>query len=145
MAEWTLLLRANSAMEIQSTQSSLVVVDVEPQILLQFLVRPLSLAVRLWVVGCGGVVLDAQEPVKADRKLGLELGAPVMDYLLGDSMQSKNIIPQQPGCVLGIERGGSGDGMHLLGEPVNHDKDGILSLRFRQRANEVHGDGGPWP
>ena len=86
MAEWTLLLRANSAMEIQSTQSSLVVVDVEPQILLQFLVHPLCLTVSLWVVGCGGVVLDAQEPVKADCKLGLELWAPVMDDLLRDSM-----------------------------------------------------------
>ena len=122
----------------------LVVVDVEPQILLQLLVHPLCLAICLWVVGCGGVVLDAQEFVKADRKLGLELWAPVMDYLLGDSMQSKNIIPEQPGCVLGIERGGSGDGMHLLGEPVDHYEDGILSLRLRQGTDEVHGDGGPW-
>ena len=98
----------------------------------------------LWVVGCGRVVFNAQESVEADRKLGLELGAPVMDYLLRDSMKPKDIIPEQPGCVLGIECGGSGDGMHLFGEPVNHYKDGILSLRFRQGANEVHGDGGPW-
>ena len=86
MAEWTLLLCANSAMEIQSTRVVLVVVDVESQILFQFLVRPLCLAISLWVVGCGGIVLDAQEPVEADRKLGLELWAPVMDDLLGDSM-----------------------------------------------------------
>ena len=109
----------------------LVVVDVEPQVLLQLLVRLLGLAICLGVVGCGGVVLDPQEPVKADCKLGLELGTPVMDYLLGDFMQSKNIIPQQPGCVLSIECGGSGYGMQLLGEPVNHYKDGILSLRLR--------------
>ena len=58
-------------------------------------------------------------------------------------VQPKNIIPQQPGRVLGIERGGSGHGMHLLGEPVNHHKDGILPLGFRQGTDEVHGDGGP--
>ena len=69
----------------------------------KLLVLTFSLTIRLWVVGCGGVVFNAQEFVKADRKLGLELGAPVMDDLLGDSMQSKNIIPQQSGCVLGIE------------------------------------------
>ena len=119
-------------------------VDVEPQILLQLLVRPLCLTVSLWVVGCGGGVLNAQEPVKADHKLGLELWPPVMDDLLGGSMQPKNIIPQQPGCVLGIECGGSGYRMQLLGEPVNHYQDGILSLRFRQGTDEVHGDGGPW-
>ena len=49
--------------------------------------------------------------VKADRKFGLELGTPVMDYLLGDSMQPKDMIPQQPGHVLSIECGGSGYGM----------------------------------
>ena len=122
----------------------LVVVDVEPQILLQLLVHPLRLAIRLWVVGCGGVVLDPQEPVEADWKLGQELWAPVMDYLLGDSMQPKDMVPQQPGCVLGIECGGSGYGMHLLGESINHYKDGIPSLRLRQGTDEVHGDGGPW-
>ena len=57
----------------------LVVVDVEPQALFQLLVHPLRLAISLWVVGCGGVVFNAQEFVKADHKLGLELWPSVMD------------------------------------------------------------------
>ena len=109
----------------------LAVVDVEPQILLQLLVRPLCLTVSLWVVGHGRVVFNAQEPVEVDSKLGLELWPPVMDYLLGHSMQSKDMVPQQPGHVLSIERGGSGYCMHLLGELVDHYQDDILPLRFR--------------
>ena len=63
---------------------SLAMVDAEPQVLLfQFLVHPLSLPICLWVAGCGRNVLNAQELVEADCKLGLELWAPVVDYLLG--------------------------------------------------------------
>ena len=51
----------------------LVMIDVESQVLFQLLVHPLCLPICLQVVGCGRVVLNPQELVKADRKLGLEL------------------------------------------------------------------------
>ena len=103
MAEWTLLLCAKLRHGDPVHPVVLVVVDAESQILFQLLVHPLCLPIHLWVVGCGGVVLDAQEPVEADRELRLELWAPVMDDLLGDSMQPKDVVPQQPGCVPSIE------------------------------------------
>ena len=68
-----------------------------------------------------------------------------MDYLLGHSMQSKVVVSEELGCLPCIERGESGYCMQLLGEPVDHHKDGILSLRLRQGTDEIHGDGGPWP
>ena len=95
------------------------------------------------MVGCGGAVLDAWELAEADRELRLKLWAPVMDHLLGHSVQPKDVDHEQPGCLLGIEQGGSGDGMKLLGEPINDHQNRVLSLGLRQGTDEVHGNGGP--
>ena len=72
----------------------LVVVDVEMQVLLQLLVHPFCLAVRLWMVGGGGVIFDAHQSVEVDGKLGLKLRSLVMDDLRGNSVKSKCIVPK---------------------------------------------------
>ena len=62
----------------------LVVVDVEAQVLLQFLVHPFCLSIDLWVVGSGGVILNTHQPVEVDGKLGLKLRSSVMDDFRGN-------------------------------------------------------------
>ena len=82
---------------------TLVRVDVEAQALLRLLVHPFHLAIGLWVVGSGGVILDTHQPVEVDGKLGLELRSPVMDDLGGNPMKAKNIVPEQLGAPFRLE------------------------------------------
>ena len=62
----------------------LVVIDVKSQVLFQLLVHPFCLAIGLWMIGSGGVILDAHQFVEVDGKLGLKLRSSVMDDFGGN-------------------------------------------------------------
>ena len=74
----------------------LMVIDKDPQVLLYLLVDPLRLPIGLWVVGSGGIPFDVQQLVEILHEVRVELGAPVMDDLLRDAMELKDMIAIQP-------------------------------------------------
>ena len=54
-------------------------------------------------------------------------------------MESENLISEYLGHAFGGERGVRRNGVHLLGEPVHYDADGIEAIRWRGRSDEVDG------
>ena len=102
------------------------VVDEYAQVLLNLLVYPLRLPIRLRVVRRRRIALDAHQLVKVPHEPGLELGASVVDDLLGNAVQPENVVSVdfchamcRQGCL-------GGNDMYLLGESIHHHTNGIV-------------------
>ena len=106
----------------------LVVIDVHPEVLFQFLVDPFGLTVSLRMVGHGRIVLGPQSVIEFLGKLRLELRPSVMDNLFRYSMQAEHIVPEQLGSFFGRESNRGWYCMNLFLKPVNDNQDRILSL-----------------
>ena len=64
----------------------MMVVDVDPQVLFNFLIDPFSLSVCLRVIGRGEVYFNVQEPVQVLHEMGVKLRASIMDDLPGNAV-----------------------------------------------------------
>ena len=51
-----------------------------------------------------------------------------MDDLARHSMESEHLISEYLGHLFSSERGVRRNGVHLLGEPVHYDADGVVSI-----------------
>ena len=83
------------------------------------------------VEGCRGIVLDSKRGIECSHELRLELGSSVADDLARHSMEPEHLISEYLGHAFGCERGAHRYRVHLLGEPVHHDADGVKAIRWR--------------
>ena len=67
-------------------------IDKQLQILLQFLIHVLSLAIALWMISCGGGKFDAQELVQLLSEFSHKLSASVQNNTLRKSMVVPDIM-----------------------------------------------------
>ena len=108
------------------------VVDEDAQVCLDLLIDSFCLSISLGVVGCGEVSFNAKSPVQVLHELGVELGSSVMDDLLGNAVESENLVLVHLCHSFRCDRHVGGNGMDLLCEFVDKDADSIVTLRFWQ-------------
>ena len=109
----------------------LVVVEEDPEVLLQLFVDMLRLSIRLRVEGSRGVVFDSKRDVECSHELGLELGSSVVDDLAGHSMEPEHLVSEYLGHAFDGECGVRRNCVHLLGKPVHYNADGVKAIRCR--------------
>ena len=73
------------------------VIDKDPQVLLNLLVDLPHLSIGLRVIGSGGIPFDVQQFVQVLYEVQVELGGSVMDDFLGNAMEFKDMVSIQPG------------------------------------------------
>ena len=62
-----------------------------------------------------------------------------MDDLARHSMELEHLVSKYLGHSFGGERGVRRNRVHLLGEPVHDDADGVEAIQWRQRSDEIDG------
>lgn len=106
----------------------LLVVDIDPEILLEDLIDAFGLTVRLGVVRGREVGLDAEEVAERAPELGGEEFASVRDYVSGEAMLSED-FPEEDERKLGsIERLQCWDEAGHFRQPVNHYENAVEAL-----------------
>ncbi|KNZ81600.1 hypothetical protein J132_11232, partial [Termitomyces sp. J132] len=117
----------------------LVLVAEEAEILFQLLVYTLCLAVRLWVVGSGGVELYSEQSVELLGELCHELWSPIQDVGIGEAME----LPDIPLVQVHSTHDGAGsvgwNEVHSLAIQVHHHHDHIVTMGVRELYDEVYG------
>ncbi len=82
-------------------------VDEYPEILIQLLVYPFSLSIRLWMPSRQSCELDSEKSVELLRECGDELGSTVRYDIVGETMVLPDIVEEEPdGSFSGYCRGG---------------------------------------
>lgn len=81
--------------------------------------------------------------IKVHCKPRLELWTPVTNDLGWHPMQSEHLIPKKGHHSLSGEGRRGRDGVHLLGEPIDHNEDGILVVQQGQRSDQIQRDSVP--
>ena len=102
------------------------VVDEYAQILLNLLVYPLRLSIRLLVVRRRRIALDAHQLVEVLHEPGLELGTSIMDDLPGNPMQPEDVVSVDLSHAMCRQGCLGGNDMYLLGESIHHHTNGIV-------------------
>jgi hypothetical protein len=74
--------------------------DIVPEHGLECLIGPLSLAIRLRVVGGGEFVLGSQDPGEFREHLAGENRASICDQIFWYAMVAKDVVVQQLCCAL---------------------------------------------
>ena len=113
------------------------VVNEDGQVSFDLLINPFHLTISLGVVGRGEVSFNAKSPVQVLHELGVKLGSSVVDDLLGNAVESENLVSVHlchSLCHVSV------NGMELFCEFVYKDADSIVTLRFRQLSDQVHRD-----
>ena len=101
-------------------------VDEYAQVLLDLLVYPRRLSIRLWVVRRGRVALDAHQLVKVLHEPGLELGASIMDDLPGNPVQPEDMVSVDLSHAMGRQGCLGRNDVNLFGESIHHHANGIV-------------------
>ena len=81
---------------------TLVMVDVETQVLLQLLVHPFRLTVCLWMVCCGHGGFNSQRLEQRPEQFRAELGSSVRDELFWDTILGE-YVPLEPGPLSALQ------------------------------------------
>src|SRR6266576_2350029 len=119
------------------------VVDVSAKILLHGGVDSLGLSVRLRVEGRGKARVHAQAVAQMSPKVRGELRAAVRDDGVRQAVESEYMIEEKMGKPLGLDGISAWDEVALLGQPIDHDPDGVEPLGLREANHEIHGDVAP--
>ncbi|KNZ76899.1 hypothetical protein J132_06807 [Termitomyces sp. J132] len=111
--------------------------------LLQLLIYAFGLAIRLQVVGGGGVELHAKQLVELPGEVCHKLWSLVRDVGIGEAMKLLDISPVQVCGAYGRAGGVSQSEVHLLAIQVHHYHDCIITVGVGELYNEVHGSHAP--
>ena len=87
----------------------LVVVDIDPEVLLNLLIDPLCLPIGLRIVCHAGVPLYANESIQVFHEEWIKLKASVMDNFSWDTVESKQMVPVDFSHALGGDHHGGKD------------------------------------
>ena len=118
-------------------------IDEKAEVLFQFLIDSLGLAIPLWVEGGRRSKFDAEHAVKLMSELGNKLWSSVRYDSAGQSMVSPDMLEEETGSSSSGDGGQSGDEVRSLGDRVYYYHYCIMTGRLRQFHYEVHADGVP--
>src|ERR1700753_913636 len=122
----------------------LVVIDINPEIVLDLLIHPFHLTIGVRSIGCRRVHLDTKKPVEFAHEPRDVSGITVRDNLPRYTVISYHPVSRQFCDSLAIDLHGHRFGMKPFGECINPDLDGIIPVAHGKRADEVHGYDFPW-
>lgn len=105
---------------------------------LEFLIRPLSLAVSLWMVPLGQSDRSTQSGAESLPNLGYELRPSVGNYVCGYAMMSKNLGYEDVSSFSGGGELRKRNKLDSLRESVDDGEDYHFALRGRQSGHEIH-------
>ncbi|KNZ77542.1 hypothetical protein J132_05167 [Termitomyces sp. J132] len=97
----------------------------EAEILFQLLVYMFCLAIRLWMVGSGGVELHSEQLVELTGEIG-------------DAVELPDVPPVQVCSAYGRAGGVGWNEVCSLAIQVHHHHDCIVTMGIRELYNEVH-------
>ncbi|KNZ72987.1 hypothetical protein J132_01500, partial [Termitomyces sp. J132] len=107
------------------------------------LVHVFHLAIRLWVVGGGGVELYSKQLVELPGKLCCKLWSLIRDIGIGEAVELPDIPPVQVHGTHGRACGVGQNEVCSLAIQVYHHPDCIVTVGIRELYNEVHGSHAP--
>ncbi|KNZ78021.1 hypothetical protein J132_02665 [Termitomyces sp. J132] len=117
----------------------LVLIAKEAEVLLLLLVYIFGLAVKLWMVGGGGVELHSEQLVELPSELCHKLWSLIKDVGIREAMELPDIPPVQVCSTHGRAGSVGQNEVHLLAIQVYHHYDHIITMGVRELYNEVHG------
>ncbi|KAG5337721.1 hypothetical protein C0989_009015 [Termitomyces sp. Mn162] len=121
----------------------LALVAEEAEVLLQLLIYAFGLAIRLQVVGSGGVELHAKQLIELPGEVHHKLWSSVREIGVGEAMELPD-IPLVQVCGTHDRAGGVGQNeVCLLAIQVNHYHDHIITMGIGELYNEVHENHAP--
>ncbi|KAG5336755.1 hypothetical protein C0989_011888 [Termitomyces sp. Mn162] len=115
----------------------------EAEVLLQLLIYAFGLAVRLLVVGGGGVELHAKQLAELPGEVCPKLWSLVSNIGIREAMELPD-VPLVQVCSAHGRAGGVGwNEVHLLAVQVHHHHDCIITVGIREFYSKVHGNHTP--
>ncbi|KNZ73237.1 hypothetical protein J132_00424, partial [Termitomyces sp. J132] len=121
----------------------LVLIAEEAEILLQFLIYVFGLAVKLWIVGSGGVELHTKQSVELPGEVHHKLWSPVRDIGVGEAMELPDVPLVQVCSAHGRAVGVGQNEVHLLAIQFHYHYNHIITVGIRELYDEVHGSHTP--
>ncbi|KAG5349075.1 hypothetical protein C0989_006170 [Termitomyces sp. Mn162] len=121
----------------------LALVAEEAEILFQLLVYTLYLAIRLWMVGSGGVELYSKQPVELAGELCHKLWPLIQNIGVREAVKLPDISPVQVCSTHGRAGGVGWNEVRSLAIQVYYHHDCIVTVGIGKFDDEVHGGHAP--
>ena len=119
-------------------------VDVDPQVLFDLLTDPHSLSASLRMIGHEEVSFNVQQFVQVLHKMGVKLGALIVDNPRRDAMLSEDLILAHLGHSSRGDHHVGRNCMYMLCEAINKHTHSIVSIRFWKLSDQIDAYYLPW-
>ena len=107
--------------------------------LFQFLVHVLCLPICLRMICRRGCHADPQEVIKFAHEVRHELWAAIRHHILRESVEFPDVVEIESCGPTGRDRGVGRYKVGSLSQGIHCDHNGVVTVRFGQFSNKVHG------